>query len=251
MTFANRVGLGLAASFSLGMMCGSPGPPPPDSCPSPSSAALTTLELGPEVISDRAYEPWAGSDTAYVTTGVQGGYMLGVTLRVPAGAAACLAQRTTASAGGRVIMAEDSPLKTYEQADGTRTTRTTWLVFPGAPPAIDSQVEVTTKAGGQTQTVQLTIARDRHRLESLTVRTTAPTVGYLVEVELRSRIAPEYDGLQVTVTSTNPDVVSVVSPPYVYGEAYTITGDALSAGETEIVVQFRDQELRVPVVVTE
>lgn len=247
---ASRAAVAVAAAFSLGVTCGSSSAPPPDSCNAPATRALSGLEIGPELLLDRPFESWAAVDTAYVTTGLQGGYMIGVSLRVPGDAPACLAQRTTASAGGRVVAEEDSPLKTYEQVDGTRTTKTMWLVFADRPP-LDSQVEVTTVAGGKASTVSLTIAPDRHRLESLTLLTTAPTVGSTIELELRSRHAPAYSSLTPTFLVSNPDIVIVNAPQYVYDEVLKLQGTATAAGETEVIVQLRDQEVRVPIVVTE
>ena len=82
------------------------------------------------------------------------------------------------------------------------------------------------------------------------VLTQAPQVGLPVDLELRSRIAPVIDGIMPTYTVTNPSVLTLSNPPpYIYDQVRLIQATATAAGETEVVVQFRDQELRVPIVV--
>jgi hypothetical protein len=129
------------------------GPPEPDVCASPAGGAIASLAIGP---SDATFTPWAAEDEAIVTSGDQGGSMLGVRLRV-AGAGACLAQHTRVLRAGNVIAEETSPLNAYEDEDGTRTTSSLWLVFNGATPQPGEVIEVVAEAGDRTVSARLTI----------------------------------------------------------------------------------------------
>jgi hypothetical protein len=248
----NRWLVAFASVFSLGGLCGpGSGPPPPDRCTSPASNAIIGVEIGPEMNEAHGFEAWAADDTGYITSGFQGGYMLGVSLRLSGDAPACLKQNTTVTLAGTKLAQEASPLNTYDAPDGTRTTRTMWLVFDDSGPPIGTQVLVTTEAGGTTVSSNVTIAQDRHRLESLTVLTPIPKVGSPIELELTSRHAPEFTSFTPTFSTSSLDVVSLLSglPPFIYDDVKTFQLQAVGAGETDIVVTLRDQELRAHVVV--
>jgi hypothetical protein len=240
-------------ALSAGMTC-DPGDsaPAPDSCSASGSAAVTDLELGPEEIEGRPFEAWAERDTAYVTTGSQGGDMLGVTLQLPGDAPACLPQRTQASAGGELLASETVPLNTYGAAGGFRTTRTLWLVFDGIVPELDSEVEVTTDAGGWTRSTRLTIAPDRHRFVSLFRTDDRPVYpGDSVEFQLGLLHAPAYDAIELELWSSDPNVLDVWSPArVVYEETELIGASAISPGTAEVIATFGDQEIRAEVTVT-
>jgi hypothetical protein len=245
-----RLVLALTCTFSLGLTCGPPGPPPPDSCASPTAKAITEVELGPEMNEMRGFEAWASNDTGYITMGFQGGNMIGVSLRLSGDAPACLQQKTTVKLDGNVLAQETSPLNTYDATDGTRTTRTMWLVFDGSVPPIGTQVLVVTTAGGKTASSYVTIAEDRHRLDSLKVLTAFAQDGDYIDIELKSRHSPQYEGFTPVLSVTTPGVISLPPPTYVYDDTTKLTVTAIGQGETDLIAKLRDQEVRVHVVVS-
>jgi len=119
----------LSATFG----CGSPPAPAVDSCAAAGAGSIDTLELGagvpPAFGSEPPFMPLADGDGMKLVRGAQGANMLGFVLRVSGAAApTCLGQQTmvTDSAGVRVT-GSTSPLATYAQPDGTRTTKPLWL----------------------------------------------------------------------------------------------------------------------------
>jgi len=245
-----RLVLALCCGLSLGVTCGpGGGAPPPDSCNSPNAKAVTSLEIGPEINEMRGFDPWMSDDTGYITQGFQGGYMLGVSMRLSGEAPACLQQKTVVKSGSKVIAQETSPLNTYAAADGTRTTRTMFLVFADSGPPLGSQIQVVTTAGGQTTSAYVTIDEDRHKLESLSLVTASPKAGYQIEFELKSRHAPQFEGFSPTLSVSTPGVLQVPATMYVYEDTYKFSTSALAAGETDLIATFRTQEVRVHVVV--
>ena len=245
-----RLALVLLLSFpSLGMTCGPAPTPEADSCADPGATPITGLQIGPDQSPDLPFEPWAATDSAIITRGFQGGDMLGVILRVTgAPAPACLAQRTRVSLGGRELQSGVA-LRTYAEPDGARETRTLWFIFDDAP-AIGSELVVQTEAGGQTATSRLTLVEDRHRLLSLTPPTVNPRVGDAITFALVMRHAPEYTPVDLTLESSDPTVLG--SPPgtlMLFEDQTTVQVAAVSAGSAELVVRFRDQELRAPVTI--
>lgn len=247
----NRLLLLLASTFSLGVTCGpGDGAPPPDSCGSPTTKSIAELEIGPEMNETRGFDPWTTDDFGYITRGFQGGNMLGVSLRLSGDAPACLEQKTVVKSGGTVLAQQTSPLNTYDAFDGTRTTRTMWLVFEDDGPPLASQVQVISTAGGKTTASYVTIAEDRHRLEALTAVKASTQLGYVVELELKSRHAPQFQGFTPTITFSNPGIVTVPTMMYVYDDVQLLSLTSLAAGETDVIVTFRDQVLQAHVVVT-
>lgn len=247
----NRPFVLVTCTFSLGVLCGhGDEAPPPDSCESPTARSITELEIGPEMNEMHGFEPWTTDDYGYITRGFQGGNMLGVSLRLSGDAPACLQQKTVVKSGGKVLAQQTSPLNTYDAFDGTRTTRTMWLVFENDGPPLDSQVQVIATAGGKTTASYVTIAEDRHRLESLTVRNPSTTLGYQAELEVKSRHAPQYSGFMPTISFSTPGILATPSPMSIYDDVQTILFTTLATGETDVILTFRDQELRAHVVVT-
>jgi hypothetical protein len=233
------------------MTCGpGAGPPPPDRCASPTSKTVTGVELGPEMNEERGFEAWTSDDTGYVTQGFQGGDMLGVSLRLSGDAPACLQQKTTVIIDGFLLAQESSPLNTYDAADGTRTTRTMWLVFDDGTPGLGDQVLVVTKAGGKTVSSYVTIAPDRHQLESMKVLTPNAQDGDLIEIELTSRHAPQFQGFSPMFSVTTPGVIAPPSATYVSDDTQKLTVTAIGAGETDLVATLRDQRISVHIVVS-
>jgi hypothetical protein len=247
-----RLVLALCCGLSLGVTCGpGGGAPPPDSCNSPDGKSIASLEIGPEISEMRGFEPWLTDDTGYITQGFQGGYMLGVSMRLSGEAPACLQQKTVVKSGSKVIAQETSPLNTYAAADGTRTTKTMFLVFDDSGPPLGSQVQVVATAGGKTTSAYVTIDEDRHKLELLKLITPYPTAGAQVEFELQSRHAPQFEGFSPTLSVSTPGVLQVPASMYVYEDTYRFSTSALAAGETDLIATFRTQEVRVHVVVTQ
>ncbi len=239
-----------AVAFSWGGACGPPAPPPPDSCDSPNKKGITTVELGPEAASDGTFDPWAAEDRAYITRGFQGGNMIVATLRMSSDAPECVQQKTVVKSGGTVIAQESSPLNTYPQTDGTRMTKQIFLIFDDDGPPIGSEVDVVTTAGGQTVSTHVTIATDRHKLESITVTPTTAQVGDDVTFVLKARLQPAEQGLAPMYTASNPDVVYSPAPSYLFQGSQTWQGSATAAGETDYTVKYNDQMVTTHLTVT-
>ena len=235
---------------SFGMTCGPLEPPEPDSCGEAVDGVVDALEIGPERGYEQSFEPWAASDTAMISSGAQGGDMLGVTLRVTGAAPpACLAQRTRLEAGGEVV--ESSvPLHTYEEPDGSRTTSTLWLVFDGARPPLGSEVDLVAEAGGRAVSSRLTVVAERHRLVSVTPLTGEPQVPYDVTFEIALRRAPEYLPVDLLLDTSDP---SVLGPPpggvTAREDRVLVTAPAVGPGTAELIVRLGDQEMRAPITV--
>lgn len=238
-------------AFSWGGACGPGGPPPPDSCSSPSAKAITTVELGPEAAPDGSFDPWGAEDRAYITHGVQGGSMIVATLRMSGDAPACIQQKTVVKAGGSVIAQETSPLNTYEQPDASRMTKQIFLVFDGDGPAIGSDVDIVSTVGGQTVSTHVTIATDRHRLQSITATPSTAPVGTDITFVLTARLAPAGQGLAPTYTTSNPTVLyGGPAPSYLFQGSQTWQGSASAAGESDFTVRYNDQMVTTHVIVT-
>ncbi|MBA3542169.1 MAG: hypothetical protein H0T79_21320, partial [Deltaproteobacteria bacterium] len=187
--------------------------------------------------------------TTLITHGIQGGDMLGVILHVTGSPApTCLAQHTQVTLDGRVLQSGVA-LRTYDEPDGARETRPLWLIFDDVP-AIGSELEVQTEAGGRTATSRLTVVADRHRLVSLTPPVVTPRVGDTITFALVMRHAPEYETVDLTLESSDPTVLGAPSSTLMlFEDQTTIQVAAVSAGTAELVVRFRDQELRTPVTI--
>ena len=142
----------LAASC-LGDFCSPAGPPPEDSCSTPSNAGVATLEVGPD--SD-PFVPFTDGQMVTFLIGGQFASMLPVRLRVGgANPPACLGQRTTLTDDMGNEMARDKdPRATY--TDGAfRTTHALYLVLfdDFAPPAHPLTLTVTVGSKAVTRTL--------------------------------------------------------------------------------------------------
>jgi len=239
----------------LGMTCGpSASPPPPDDCASPGDQPITEVALGPERLGDLPFAPWGASDTAYITQGAQGGHMLGVSLELAGEPApACLAQHSQVRQGGEVLVDDDVPINTYEQAgDDRRITNTLWLVFDeDAVPALGSELDVTSEAGGQTASAHLTIVSDRHQLISLAPAAPTARVGDTVQFTLTSLLAPAGAGYEAQLsTAGDPGVLMLPAPTtWIYSESVPLMIPAAAPGTAELVVRYGEQEVRAAVTV--
>jgi hypothetical protein len=241
---------------SLGMTCGpGPAPPPPDDCGSPTDAPVAGLALGPERLVGRPFEAWAASDTAYITHGAQGGDMLGVALELAGPEVpACLAQRTELAMAGEVLAAAEVAIHTYdEQGDGTRVTHTLWLVLDdGAPyPAPESELDLTSEAGGTSAAAHLVVVSDRHRLLALAPVTATPRAGDTVEFRLDSLHAPAGSSFEVELaTAGDPGVLALpAATAWIYNDAEALYIPAAAPGSAELVVRYGEQEVRVAITV--
>lgn len=239
---------------SLGMTCGpGPAPPPPDECGAPTGAPVAAIALGPERLDGRPFEAWGASDTAYITEGAQGGDMLGVALEL-AGAEvpACLAQRTEVTMAGERLAAAEVAIHTYDEAgDGTRVTRTLWLVLESGPyPAPGSEIDVATEAGGASAAAHLVVVSDRHRLLALAPVTASARPGDTVEFRLDSLHAPAGSAFQVELsTAGDPGVLAPPATAWIYGDAEALYIPVAAAGSAELVARHGDQEVRAAIAV--
>lgn len=136
---------------------GPAGPPPPDSCLTPSAGSADTLEVGAASSADLAgtttpFAPLHDGDGMALIRGGQGANMLGFILHVSgASAPACLGQTTTVTdTGGVRVTSATPPLATYEQPDGTRLTKPLWM-----PAEYPASFVVTVGAAGQSVTLHL------------------------------------------------------------------------------------------------
>lgn len=149
---------GFALVFAAG--CPNYTPPPPDSCSDPQAPpGLEQVQLGSGQLDD-VFEPWIDGQVVPLVTGSQGGTMIPVRIRLVGDSLPeCFAQATyltgiddpfapdacppdlcltdagMADAGvvdaGPPRPLVSVPLHAYEQADGSRVTRTLWLIFDG------------------------------------------------------------------------------------------------------------------------
>ena len=152
-----RIGALLALVGALG--CGPrPSGPTTDSCATPSSGSVDSVELGAASAADLnggSSSPFTllhDGDGMTLVHGGQGATMLGFTLRVTgASAPSCLGQKTTVNdADGAFVTQSTAPLTTYAQPDGSRTTHPVWM-----PAEYPATFVVTTAATGQSVTVHL------------------------------------------------------------------------------------------------
>jgi hypothetical protein len=128
----------LAGAASLGSACpgggGGGGLPPPDACAGADGAGLmlSSLEIGPGT--NGAFQAWRDGDVVPIVYGGQGGRMITVRVRIRGAALpACLPQKTTVLlAEGTQLGYEPSPLVTYAEADGSRTTKPLYVQLFGS-----------------------------------------------------------------------------------------------------------------------
>jgi hypothetical protein len=251
-----RIGIVAALALpGLGMMCApSASPPPSDDCASPDAEPVSAVALGPERLEGQPFEPWAASDTAYITNGAQGGNMLGVSLELAGDAPpACLAQRTEVRQDGEVLAAEEIAINTYEQGgEATRTSNTLWLIFEdGVIPQLGSELDVTTEAGGAAASAHLVVVSDRHRLLSLAPVAPTARVGDVVQFALASLHAPAGASNQVELaTRGDSGVLSLpAATATIFSDAEVLYIPAAGPGTAELVVRYGQQELRASVTV--
>jgi hypothetical protein len=96
----------------------------------------------------------------------------------------------------------------------------------------------------------VTIVEDRHLLESMTVLTPSAQDGDFIEIELKSRHAPQFQGFTPQFSMTTPGVIALPPPTYVYDDTTKLTVTAIGAGETDLIAVLRDQQIRVHIVVS-
>lgn len=253
---ADLLRTGLLAAAALASVATSPPPPAapePDRCDPSSAAALEVLELGPGGWDDGEFEAWANGDTTEIIGGFQGGYMTPVRLHVDAATTpSCVPQLTTVrNAAGAIIATEDAPLATYAELDGSRTTKTVWLIYNDEIPADGDTITVTTEAGGLTITRTLTVGPLPARLVSLSPPSAQISVGTTLEVWAyldKGVPAPA----TLTLESSDPTVIQLSSetvqiPTWYSTATFYIT--AVAPGTATITATFADRSITMDVTV--
>ncbi len=147
----------LLALGSMGVTCGPPGPPPPDTCMMAANGAIATLEVGSG--DSGTFQPFTDGQVIEFAHGGQGATMLPIRLRfggtmLPA----CVQETSSITAHGTTVASDANPVKTYDAGDGTRTTKAIYLVIGFDEPQAGSIITVTATAGGQTVMRQLQVA---------------------------------------------------------------------------------------------
>jgi hypothetical protein len=125
------------------------GPPAPDTCNDLQPRdPVDSVELGAGT-GDDLFLAWNDGDTAPLVHGPQGGAMIGIRLRVTGTPAPeCLPQSSVVrDAASMALAAQDEPVKAYDQGDGSRVTRTMWLIFDQEPEVGDSVTVESTVLG--------------------------------------------------------------------------------------------------------
>jgi hypothetical protein len=123
-----------------GDTCNNNGPPAPDSCSSGQAATVDSIEIGRD---DATFTAYHDGDTAKIVTGGQGASMMGVRVRLMGTVPSCIDQTTEylSPASGM----NNTPVKTYQEADGSFTTKALW-VPGGFSTMFDLQVTIGAKS---------------------------------------------------------------------------------------------------------
>jgi hypothetical protein len=101
-----------------------------DSCDTPAVGASVMLEIGS--VEDGPFNPWAEGQVVPAVFGSQGGTMIPVALRLRGpDVPSCLAQDTRVLhyTDRELIDSNSSPVRTYSQDDGSRTTKSMFMVM--------------------------------------------------------------------------------------------------------------------------
>lgn len=160
-----RAAIVLLALASSASICG-PGfqPPAPDSCdPKNDTSGIAAIEIGSGINDDFQFVPWKDGDVAMSAIGGQGSPMLPVRFRITGSALPeCLPQvtqvtalRDSSRAGGTV-----AALKTYARPDGSRITKTHYIVLEQYL-AVESQIALTTTIRAVSSTATRSLFYDR------------------------------------------------------------------------------------------
>lgn len=151
--------LAVAAGVSgASVLPGDDGIPDPDSCNKPTSGEVDSLEIGGA--DEETFSPLSDGEVVNLVVGSQGGQMLPVRYRfrgpdVPG----CIEQRSElrfcpaySTCDTPMLMADSSAmLHTYEESDGSRTTRALYLILYGSGPGAGAPMELSVTAGGLTE----------------------------------------------------------------------------------------------------
>ncbi|MBI4510936.1 MAG: hypothetical protein HY698_14985 [Deltaproteobacteria bacterium] len=140
------------ALLSLGGNCGPP-LPDPDSCTDPpNDVQVDAVEIGAGNAGS-VFAPSSNGDVVPAEEGSIQAYWIGIRLRVAgASAPSCLPQKTVVKApSGEVLVSSETPVRAYEQGDGSRITRTLWLTVSGRE-ARSTWATIETKVGDKTTT---------------------------------------------------------------------------------------------------
>lgn len=137
------------AQATCAMTCAPNNIPEVDDCTEPgSSDGITSIELG--LGDDNAFIPLEDGTSVTTVRGGQGSSMLPVRYRLRgASLPACIEQTSSLRSGEQQLFAEiPYRLKTYEEADGSRTTKTFFMILDSDPPA-GSRADLHLEIGGK------------------------------------------------------------------------------------------------------
>ena len=126
-------------------------PPAPDACSNSADGSLNNLEIGDGTDASAPFHPFVQGDSPSFITGGQGLRMFAIRLRLQGSQPPTCVRQTTAiyDEAGLNYGQITTPLKTYADAPGARTTRPLWLAF-----GIPDQFRLHVQAG--------TLQRDIH-----------------------------------------------------------------------------------------
>lgn len=120
-----------------------------DSCDTPAAGSAVSLEIGS--VESGPFMPWVDGTVAHVVYGSQGGTMIPVALRLRGpDVPGCLVQdtRVLRYTDDALIDLSSSPLRTYAEDDGTRTTKSIYLVM-SYDTQLGDAVRIRANAAGQ------------------------------------------------------------------------------------------------------
>lgn len=191
-----------------------PGPPPPDDCSSPGSLdGVQTMQIGTleRAGGQEVFVPWDDDAVVDITLGAQGGDMLGVALRfLGSDVPGCVEQRMVVRRGQETLASTRYPVRTYEQPDGARATRTIWMIFDGERPWQGDEIELTLQLGSIEMQRRLLVEAPRpERVRVIGGLPLSAGVTEYLELTLDRYVA---EPMVVTIASSDPGVVRPVEP---------------------------------------
>lgn len=134
--FLKTLGLIALAQATSAMTCGPSNIPEVDACSAPGSGAgITSIELGTS--DESTFVPIENGTAVTTVRGGQGASMLPVRYRLRGSSLPeCIEQKTSLRSGEQQLFAEiPYQIKTYEEADGSRTTKAFYMILDSDPAA--------------------------------------------------------------------------------------------------------------------
>jgi hypothetical protein len=127
--------------------------PDPDVCDVAGDATISQITFGS---GDGAFVAWQSGEAVDFVEGGQGTPMLPVRMRLEGSQIpACIAQTTSLLFNANVIGSEATPLKTYDEGDGSRTTLPLYVVIFDLAPGDGEGFQVTATVGGTAASLDL------------------------------------------------------------------------------------------------